>query len=182
MASVTVRTEACEVQPKGCGKAIGGEKLGEKQRDRKADGRVPPMVPGRGKGSRAPRAADLGCGRRQGPRPRPDTRRVRRSRAPSAGRAVPAGIWLDLRSSDSAGLFLQQFTSDRADQGFGDDSHRDGARRADRSNECRSICRKPSGCGWADWWATGKATRWWWTLTNFTDKTRFRGSTAKTCT
>ena len=41
----------------------------------------------------------------------------------------------------------------------------------------RSIFPRTSAAGWAIRWVIGKATRWSIDTTNFTDKTRFRGST-----
>ena len=60
--------------------------------------------------------------------------RVRSSRAAPARRAVHHVVRQQRRAADAAELLLQQQLQHRAEQGHGDDPHRDGARRAGRAN------------------------------------------------
>ena len=63
--------------------------------------------------------SDVQESERSGPR---TGRLLRRSGAPSAGRALSAGIWFHFRAARAAGLFLQQSASNCSDAGHGDDS------------------------------------------------------------
>ena len=85
------------------------------------------------------------------------------------------GLRLDVGAAGAAELLLQQPPSDRADDGYGDDPHGDGPRRAHRPDERASTCRRRSASGWAIRSAAGKATRW--SSTRRTSPTR-RGSAA----
>src|SRR6267378_695910 len=81
--------------------------------------------------------------------------RVRRHGAATAGRTLPAGIRIHLRTALASGA-LQQPPPDRADAELGDDPHRDGARHAHRPDEQRAcaadgaeVARRFSGTlGW----------------------------------
>ena len=147
------------------------------------DGRVPPLTPAARAAHRgALCATDVRRDAEQRSRARTGARRLRRSGAAAARRALPARLRLDLRAAGAAELLLQQPASDRADAGPRDDPQRDGARRAHRADERRSTCRRHIRKWMGDSVGAGKATRW--SSTPPTSPTR-RGSAGlerRTCT
>ena len=91
------------------------DRRGRRSSSIRPNGRIPPLTAAARQRQAAARcAADVGCSRRARDAGLEQRRRLRRSRAASARRTVPARIRLDVRTTGAARA-LQQPPSDRAD-------------------------------------------------------------------